>query len=81
MSIDRQYEEYSSEVELYLELDDGHRLEVSQVGTDSLIVRDDGGERLSNRMAKLIIVVDGIVDEYDVILSAYCRENRVAEFA
>jgi len=72
---------YSSEVELYLELDSGRRIRVAQVGTDSLIVRDDGGEVLARRLAKLVIVVDGKVDEYELLLSKYDATKGIAEFA
>ncbi len=79
MAIDAQG--YSSQVDLYLELDSGRRLSVSQVGRDSLIVADDQGELLAGRMAKLVIVVDGQTDEYDVLLSSYCADTRQVEFA
>ena len=72
---------HSSDVRIFLQLENGRRIRVAQVGRDSLIVRDDEGESLVSRLAKLIIVVDGVADEYDVILSGYDRESRVAQFA
>ena len=81
MSIDQKDAGYSSQVQLFLELESGRRLSVAQVGRDSLIISEDCEEQLSGRMAKLIIVVDGVTDEYDVILSKYDEATKVAEFA
>lgn len=72
---------HSTDVRIFLELGNGRRIRVAQVGTDSLIVRDDEGESLAGQVAKLIIIVDGEVDEYDLILSGYDRQSRVVQFA
>lgn len=80
MSISQQHGGYSAQVELYLEIEGGERLRVAQVGRDSLIISDACEEQLAGRMAKLIIVVDGHVDEYEVLLSGYDEQTQVAEF-
>jgi len=70
----------SSEVEVYLDLDNGPRIRVAQVGSDSLIVRDDGGQALADRPAILLIVVDLQVDVYLLWLTNHDKAKGIVHF-
>jgi hypothetical protein len=70
--------QYSSQVELYFDADDGTRWSVAQVWGDGCILRDHPD--FTPRTGRLVVIVDGVEEVKHVYIHTFDAESREAKF-
>jgi hypothetical protein len=69
---------YSAEVEIYL-LIDGKRIDVAQIGGNTLILRG-AAEIAASTRATLVVIVDSVEEREEIVICDNAREEEPVAF-